>query len=190
MLNMFWLYRNHRTRLTDLSNVLVIHTQICIGSCSESSPSAKRSCPGPCVLSYICHFCRSQGKQDSAQLGATSSQRVESENVCLFCHWHLISPQMKVPARIQLPKTKRYGSSFVNLLVWLAAVFDSVSVLKAITTIRICPPWLSLHFLVSHHILFRLNADLLYLTPHSAGSKDLLLCLLQEVNQFFPCLLQ
>jgi hypothetical protein len=59
-----------------------------------------------------------------------------------------------------------------------------------IITIKICRPWLTIHFLIRHHILFQLNADPLHLTPHSAGSTDLLLGLLEEVNHLFPCLLQ
>lgn len=104
-------------------------------------------------------------------LGATSPQEQSLKMFMSFLPLTLNFLQMTVPARIKLPKIKIYGSSFVNLMVWLAAVFVPVSVLISITTIRICHPWLTIHFLISHHILSKLNADLLYLCHNPQAAK-------------------
>lgn len=77
-------------------------------------------------------------------------------------------------ARIQLSQDQHMWVQFCQPARTLCSfVCSSVGgeVLISIITIRICRPWLTIHFLISHHILFKLNADLLNLTPHSAAKS-------------------
>lgn len=99
---------------------------------------------------------------------------------CLQLGWvfslrHLISSQMTVTARIEVSPEQQGHLGSVSSVCKCSFVgsggVKSVEGVDKISIIGTCRPWLTVHFLISHHILFKLSADLLHLTPHSAAKS-------------------
>lgn len=154
---------------------------------TDWSPSPIHKGELPLILDYI-SLLSSQYIHRKARLradltmrrrqGAMASPRAGPElpeaHLSLFSLRHLISSQMTVIARIKLSSGQGHLDSVLSAAtaaLQLCLFRWGGEVLISITTIRTCRPWLTIHFLISHHILFKLSADLLYLTPHSAAKS-------------------
>ena len=98
--------------------------------------------------------------------------------------------------KYRVPRTRTSGLNFSSCKLqfcWFRGRgVRRGSVLIGNIIIRTRRPWLTVHFLISHHILFKLSADLLHLKPHSAAKKKKSYCCIYwgETSQLLLLLLQ
>lgn len=179
------------------------------------------ACSGPCpalprpihegelslILDYIplwssqciCRKARCTARRAQGTLRPTRQSAHSSLEAVLL--QHRISSHMTVVVRINVspgqgplgsvsPASRSFFGSGAGGVRWGSVLISNI-------VIRTRRPWLTVHFLIGHHILFKLSADLLRLTPHSAAKKkkknyccvywgetsQLLLLLLQQVEK-------